>query len=80
MSESRVGLSACEIEESGIVQRSDGDPLSSAVASPCIQVCELNDDQLCIGCRRRMDEIVAWPRMDRARKLAVLKELPHREV
>ena len=51
-----------------------------AVLSPCIQVCVLNDDQLCIGCRRRIEEIVGWPRMDRAQKLAVLSELPRREV
>ena len=63
----------------GTQSEQNGNP-PRAVMSPCIQVCVLNDDQLCIGCRRRIDEIVGWPRMNRAQKLAVLSELSSREV
>ena len=80
MSENRAGWSDYDVSVAGNLRRGDGGGRSPAVPSPCIQVCQLNADGLCIGCRRRMDEIVAWPRMDREQKLAVLKELPHREI
>jgi hypothetical protein len=30
------------------------------VASPCIRHCTLDDDDICVGCFRRIDEICAW--------------------
>lgn len=30
------------------------------IQSPCINVCELNSAQICVGCWRHIDEIVAW--------------------
>lgn len=80
MNESRTGWLAYDRNGTAGAGSSDEGGRPSAVSSPCIQVCELNDDQLCTGCRRHMDEIVAWPRMDRATRLAVLAELPYREV
>ncbi len=28
--------------------------------SPCVACCRLNEDKICIGCYRHMDEIVDW--------------------
>ncbi|HCM46407.1 MAG TPA: DUF1289 domain-containing protein, partial [Colwellia sp.] len=28
--------------------------------SPCIRNCCLDDDDFCLGCFRRIDEIIAW--------------------
>jgi len=30
------------------------------VPSPCINVCVLDADKVCVGCGRHIDEIVAW--------------------
>ena len=53
---------------------------ASLPASPCIQVCTLNDQQMCIGCRRTIKEIVAWPRLSRSEQAAMLEELTVREL
>ncbi len=30
------------------------------VDSPCIDLCRLDDDDICVGCFRSIDEICAW--------------------
>jgi len=42
------------------------------VASPCVQVCALDDDDICIGCQRNVVEITRWSRMDNAERRQVL--------
>lgn len=42
------------------------------VASPCVQVCALDDDDICIGCQRNVAEITRWARMDTAERRQVL--------
>lgn len=50
------------------------------VPSPCIQVCRIDPRTgICVGCRRTMDEIAAWPTLDRAGKERVLREIAERE-
>ena len=52
---------------------------SSAIESPCVQVCELDPiSGLCRGCQRTIDEIAAWGALDDAQKCAVLARLPER--
>ncbi len=39
----------------------DPDPVDSdAVESPCIRLCTLDDQDVCLGCFRSMAEICAW--------------------
>ena len=45
----------------------------SEIKSPCISVCALNDDGLCIGCWRTADEIAAWSSLDDDDKRGVVK-------
>jgi predicted Fe-S protein YdhL (DUF1289 family) len=33
---------------------------SNPVESPCIRLCTLDDDDICVGCFRSMAEICAW--------------------
>ena len=33
---------------------------SVCVESPCIRNCTLDDDDICLGCFRSLDEICAW--------------------
>jgi len=42
------------------------------LASPCVNVCALDDADICIGCQRSVDEITRWSRMDNAERRAVL--------
>lgn len=51
-----------------------------SVPSPCVQVCTLDEGQICTGCRRSLDEIVGWPGMSNAEKRAVLSELSFRSL
>ena len=53
------------------------DPFAGGpVPSPCINVCRLDETSgLCVGCRRTIDEIAAWSRLDDAQKRAVWARL-----
>ena len=37
-----------------------GDNRRMDVPSPCIDVCSLDGKDICLGCGRHIDEIVAW--------------------
>ena len=50
-----------------------------AVRSPCVNICELNDDLVCIGCYRSGEEISRWGAMNRDEQLAVLAKAAQRE-
>jgi predicted Fe-S protein YdhL (DUF1289 family) len=41
--------------------------------SPCVQVCALDEQDICIGCQRTAGEITRWGRMDNAERRAVLQ-------
>lgn len=34
--------------------------IEDLVASPCVRACTLDDDEVCIGCGRTLEEIKAW--------------------
>ncbi len=42
------------------------------VPSPCVSICALGDDDLCIGCQRSAAEIAAWALAGDAERRAVL--------
>ena len=42
------------------------------VKSPCIEVCSLNDQDVCIGCNRTANEIIEWFSANDARKREIL--------
>ncbi|WP_210712560.1 DUF1289 domain-containing protein [Pseudomonas sp. MWU349] len=42
------------------------------VASPCVSICALDEQDTCTGCQRTVDEITRWSRMDNAERRAVL--------
>ncbi len=43
------------------------------VASPCVHVCALDDEDICIGCQRSVAEITRWSHMDNAERRQVLR-------
>lgn len=52
------------------------------VASPCIGICRVDGDDVCLGCGRMIDEIVEWTRVSDARRREVValaaERLAHR--
>lgn len=48
------------------------------VASPCVHICALDEEDICIGCHRAMDEILRWGRMDDAERRRVLARCAER--
>ncbi|MBK8972177.1 MAG: DUF1289 domain-containing protein [Hahellaceae bacterium] len=49
------------------------------VKSPCINVCALDEHDVCTGCHRHADEIAVWSSLSDDEKLEVLKRVAERE-
>jgi predicted Fe-S protein YdhL (DUF1289 family) len=54
--------------------------IEAPVASPCVDVCRLDAQGLCIGCRRTIDEIAEWSRATEARRREILLNVTERTV
>jgi predicted Fe-S protein YdhL (DUF1289 family) len=52
---------------------------SSEVASPCIQICQLDAAQICIGCGRSIREIGEWSVASSERRLQIRAEAQQRQ-
>jgi uncharacterized protein len=48
------------------------------VPSPCVDICRLDAQGLCVGCRRTIDEICEWPSASESRRREILRELAAR--
>lgn len=49
------------------------------VKSPCVAVCALDENDVCIGCYRTGNEITQWGEMDNQAKAEVMKSVAKRE-
>jgi len=47
-------------------------------ASPCISVCALDTQNICIGCQRSAEEIADWPMASAQEKRAILERVARR--
>ncbi len=47
--------------------------MSEAVKSPCVSVCALGENDLCMGCFRSTQEITDWSSYDDERKREVVR-------
>lgn len=47
-------------------------PVNPSVASPCVSVCALDEEDVCIGCYRSAAEITEWSALDNDGKREVL--------
>ncbi|MFA5677022.1 MAG: DUF1289 domain-containing protein [Pseudomonas sp.] len=43
------------------------------VASPCVHICSLDDNDICIGCQRSGAEITDWGRASNERRREILR-------
>lgn len=56
-------------------------PLTATpVPSPCIDVCRLDAQGLCVGCRRTLREISEWPNASDERRREILRALKERRL
>lgn len=53
--------------------------VSDKVRSPCVQVCALDEKDMCIGCQRTGDEILRWTQMTNEERREVLRNVAIRE-
>lgn len=44
------------------------------VQSPCIRNCCLNDEEVCLGCFRMLDEITRWSEAEDAERSVILEQ------
>ena len=45
----------------------------NSVTSPCVRNCSLNEQRICRGCFRHLDEIMCWPDADEAIRRDILE-------
>jgi predicted Fe-S protein YdhL (DUF1289 family) len=48
------------------------------IVSPCVNICKIDKDRRCEGCRRTLDEIARWTSMTPAERDRVMAELRER--
>jgi uncharacterized protein len=48
------------------------------VRSPCIKVCVLDADGMCVGCGRRIDEIAGWAELTAQQQRSICERAAHR--
>ncbi|MEM0910366.1 MAG: DUF1289 domain-containing protein [Pseudomonadota bacterium] len=36
------------------------DSNENKIPSPCVRICSLNENDICLGCYRTLDEIISW--------------------
>lgn len=53
--------------------------VSDKVRSPCVQICALDERDICIGCQRTGDEILRWSQMSNDERREVLRKVAVRE-
>ena len=51
----------------------------SIASSPCIDICEVNDENNCNGCYRSIDEITGWNALSNNKKVAILEQVDIRK-
>lgn len=54
------------------------EPVEKPIASPCVSICALDEDDICIGCQRNVDEIIRWSRLNNSERREVLQRCHER--
>lgn len=49
-----------------------------AVETPCVKICVIDEDGLCVGCARTLDEIATWGSLSAQSRADVMTALPAR--
>ncbi|NQZ82873.1 MAG: DUF1289 domain-containing protein [Colwellia sp.] len=57
---------------------SDNMQKENEVASPCIRNCCLNNEDICLGCFRHLNEIIGWQSASSEKKSVILTNCQQR--
>ena len=52
--------------------------LEARVESPCVRICTLDDDDICLGCFRDIGEICAWARASEEQRRHIVEAAQRR--
>ncbi|WP_338522152.1 DUF1289 domain-containing protein [Pseudomonas batumici] len=53
--------------------------VSAAVPSPCVSLCRLDEQKICIGCFRHVEDIREWRSADDARRRVICEQARQRQ-
>jgi len=53
--------------------------MSNVVTSPCVSICALDENDVCLGCYRTGQEITDWGAMDNEQRQEVMQKVAERE-
>ena len=53
--------------------------MTEAFPSPCVRICCLDDNDVCLGCGRTLDEIRRWSEMSDAQKRLTVEQAAERQ-
>ncbi|MFC1774523.1 DUF1289 domain-containing protein [Pseudomonadota bacterium] len=51
----------------------------STVPSPCVRNCCLDDNDICLGCFRSLEEITSWGQSDDTQRHAIVRRARRRQ-
>jgi predicted Fe-S protein YdhL (DUF1289 family) len=54
--------------------------ISNAVPSPCVSLCRLDEERVCLGCLRHVEEIREWRSADDSRRREICAAAARRKV
>lgn len=61
-----------------MLRKEQPNEIDSIAQSPCVRNCCLNDDDICLGCFRSLDEITAWGECDHQKRIVILQNAQRR--
>jgi predicted Fe-S protein YdhL (DUF1289 family) len=53
-------------------------PATPVIETPCVQICSLNESNICLGCGRTVEEITYWYSMSNDERSRIMAKLPKR--
>jgi len=53
--------------------------MTTPISSPCVNVCALDENDICIGCHRSVEEITRWSGMTDDERRQVMAYVAERE-
>ncbi|WP_415896212.1 DUF1289 domain-containing protein [Neptuniibacter sp. PT34_22] len=67
----------CRFGQRNEVMLSKSNP--TQIESPCVRNCCLNDQDICVGCYRSLDEILRWSKVSEEERSKILKNTDRRK-
>jgi len=52
---------------------------TTPIASPCVSICALDENDICVGCHRTGQEIAGWGSKTEAEKAEIMENVRERE-